>query len=57
MKDTLYLEMEFLVIVQFQRIRSLVLNLNSMYKQTIEFRKVDSDSQFRAPIYLHPNGV
>jgi hypothetical protein len=35
--DALYWEMEFLVVVQFQRIKSLILNLNYMCNQTIEF--------------------
>jgi hypothetical protein len=42
--DALYWVMEFLVIVQFQRIGSLIPNLNSMCNQTIEFWKVDSNS-------------
>jgi hypothetical protein len=42
----------FKLIVQFQGTGSLILNLNSMYNQTTEFRKVDSHSQFRAPISI-----
>jgi hypothetical protein len=39
--DALYCEKGFIVIVQFQGIAPLILNLNSTCNQTTEFRKVD----------------
>jgi hypothetical protein len=39
-----YWKREFLVIVEFQGIMSLIPNLNSVCNQTTEFKKVDSNS-------------
>jgi hypothetical protein len=53
----LYWEKGFLVIVQFQGIGPLIPNLNSTCNQTTEFRKVDTNSQFCAPISTSKRGV
>jgi hypothetical protein len=41
---------EFLVIVQYHIIDSLNLNLNSMFNQILEFKKIDFTCQFCALI-------
>jgi hypothetical protein len=53
----LYWKRVILIIIQFQRIGSPIPNLNFMCNQTIEFWKVDSNYQFRAPISTSKWGI
>jgi hypothetical protein len=50
-------EREFIVIIQFQGIGSLIQNLNSMFNQTTNFWKAGSNSQFCAPISTFKRGI
>jgi hypothetical protein len=53
--ETIYWEMEFIVIFQLQRTESLIINFNFVCNQTIEFRK--ANSQFCALISISKQAI